>query len=473
MGMTGEQLTTLRAGTVIGGRYEVVRHLGAGSMGLVYACRHRELGNMVAVKVLFAEVANDPVAAKRFNNEIFASYGVTHPNVVRAYEYIREGGVLAYAMEYVDGGALADRLDKGRPLMAVSEIVKLLAQMCLGVQAIHDAGIVHRDLKPENILLTKDGQVKIADFGIARTDAGPRLTEHGGVVGTIEYVSPEYMKNSHVDWRSDLYALGVLAYEMLTGEPPFSGESVYAKLTKRLTTDPTPPSVRRAECSPELDRIVLKAMSRDPEARYQSAAEIFYDLEALSPERLNEERASLRLNRGASGTYQGPVLRDESAQVSSGKVLVSSPPVAAPAVDSPAKEQPPETMVLRGGGYATPRHPNVEFEDPAPTPRAERVLIGGGEIEWKARRAPGLAVSRSSIDGERMRELSTLSESTSAGVFASLLLLGIAFAVSFGIGFLVLRHYLPDIFMGDSWGWLDSAARVLERFLADISRRLR
>lgn len=280
--MADEHLISLQPGTVIGGRYEVVKCLGAGSMGLVYACRHRELqGHLVAVKVLFPEVAQDKTAAARFRNEIFASYGVSHPNVVRAYEYLRDGDLVAYTMEFVGGGDLAESLSDPSNPLSVATIIDILGQMCLGVQAIHDAGIVHRDLKPENILLTKDGQVKIADFGIARTGHGPKLTEHGGVVGTIDYVSPEYMLNSHVDWRSDIYAIGILAYEMIAGESPFRGDSVYATMTKRLKSDPKPPSAIRSDCPGELDRIVLKAMARDPETRYQSAYEMYQDLAAI------------------------------------------------------------------------------------------------------------------------------------------------------------------------------------------------
>lgn len=280
--MTEHQVSSLQPGTVIGGKYEVVRCLGSGSMGMVYACRHRDLqGQLVAVKVLYNEVAADAVASARFKNEILASYGVSHPNVVRAYEFIRDGELIAYTMEFIGGGDLADRMSRPE-LMGIPEILRLLSQMTAGVQAIHDAGIVHRDLKPENILLTADGSVKIADFGIARKTDGPKLTEHGGVVGTLEYVSPEYMLKSQVDWRSDIYAIGVLAYELISGEPPFKGDSAYASISKRLQTDPEPPSRHRPECPPVLDAVVLKALNRDPEDRYQSAVEMFYDLQKVA-----------------------------------------------------------------------------------------------------------------------------------------------------------------------------------------------
>lgn len=279
----GDELSIhLQPGTVIGGKYEVVKCLGSGSMGSVYACRNQVLqGQLVAMKVLFPEVASDKVASARFKNEILASYEVSHPNVVRAYEYFTDRDLVAYTMEYVGGGDLAEKLGSEQR-MSIPEIVKLLSQMAAGCQAIHDAGIVHRDFKPENILLTTEGNVKIADFGIARNRHGPKLTEHGGVVGTIDYVAPEYILNLQVDWKSDIYAIGILAYEMVTGESPFKGENLYATMTKRLKTDPEPPSKLRSECPEDLDRIILKAMQREPEHRYQKALDMFLDLQKLA-----------------------------------------------------------------------------------------------------------------------------------------------------------------------------------------------
>ncbi len=323
--MSDQHLISLQPGTVIGGKYEVVKCLGAGSMGMVYACRHRELqGQMVAAKVLFHEVAADKVAAARFKNEVLASYGVSHPNVVRAYEYITDGDLVAYTMEFVGGGDLADRMSRSQ-LMSIAEFIKLLSQMTAGVQAIHDAGIVHRDLKPENILLTNEGNIKIADFGIARNRNGPKLTEHGGVVGTIEYVAPEYMLRSQVDWRSDIYALGILAFEMLTGEPPFKGDSPYESISKRLQVDPEPPSKLRKECSPEIDSIILKALERDPEARYQSAMEIFADLQRAAANAGIQSQTGSGLYMPTGGLqpgqrYVGPSLMDPATNSTTAKM---------------------------------------------------------------------------------------------------------------------------------------------------------
>ncbi len=281
MRSSDDQSMELQPGTIVTGRYEIVKRLGRGSMGFVYACRDREhAGRLVAMKVLFQDFAKDKTGAARFRNEILAAFEVHHDNVMSAFEYIRDGGITAYTMEYVGGGDLAERISKGEQL-PMHEVLRLWSQMAAGVEAIHKKGIIHRDLKPENILLTTTGDVKIADFGIARMGHGPKLTEHGGVVGTIDYVSPEYMIRGQVDHRSDIYALGILSYEMLTGASPFQGDSVYAAMTKRLKQDPTPPSTLRGDCPVSVDQIVLKAMEREPEARYQSAAQMQIDIDTL------------------------------------------------------------------------------------------------------------------------------------------------------------------------------------------------
>jgi serine/threonine-protein kinase len=361
--MNESHVTTLQPGTVIGGKYEVVKCLGAGSMGMVYACRHRDLqGQLVAAKVLFNEVASDKVAAARFKNEILASYGVSHPNVVRAYEFIKDGDLVAYTMEFIGGGDLADRMSRPE-LLSIAEIIRLLSQMTAGVQAIHDAGIVHRDLKPENILLTNEGTVKIADFGIARKTDGPKLTEHGGVVGTLEYVSPEYMLRSQVDWRSDIYAIGVLAYELITGEPPFKGDSAYASISRRLQTDPYSPSRFRVECPIGLDKIVLKALQRDPDERYQSAMEMFYDLQQVA--------AVLGIAEASSSGILIP-----PASMLAGKRYVG--PTLSKAVEAGAP--PAETQFLTSDG-------SIDFQGVGPLPSGGVITYADADDESRERQS--------------------------------------------------------------------------------------
>ncbi len=301
---------SLTPGTVIASRYEVVKCLGTGSMGMVYACRKRGAPEMamVAVKVLFRDLAHgDKVQAARFRKEIFAAFGVDHPNVVKAWEYIRDGDIIAYSMELITGGDLATKLGKNSLLFSIPQCVKLLTQMCAGVQAIHDAGIVHRDLKPENILLTEGGDIKIADFGIARIEVGsPRnLTENRGVVGTIDYVAPEYLMSSQIDARADIYAVGVLGYEMITGESPFRGDTVYDTLWKRVECSAPTPSEKRPECSSALDAIIKKALAIKPEDRFQTARDMHDELQALPraiPEIAKTYREHGERNMGMSET---------------------------------------------------------------------------------------------------------------------------------------------------------------------------
>ncbi|HMO17037.1 MAG TPA: serine/threonine-protein kinase [Oligoflexia bacterium] len=292
--MAVDQPLNLKAGMVLQGKYEIVRCLGAGSMGMVYAVKHLDLqGRILALKVLFSDVAKDEVQAARFKNEIVASYEVNHPHVVRAYDYFREGDMVGYTMEFVSGGDLADRLGEDE-LLPIDQILLMLKQMASGVQAIHDAGIIHRDLKPENILLTDQGDVKITDFGIARNLKGPRLTDHGGIVGTFAYVSPEYLEHGKVDARSDIYSLGVLAYEMVTGEAPYVSNNVIEEMHLRLTTDPRPPVELRKDCPVALSKAIKKALSRDPGTRFSSAKE-FYD--ALSAVQIGESDTFSQLRK--------------------------------------------------------------------------------------------------------------------------------------------------------------------------------
>ena len=469
--MVDEHLISLQPGSLIAGRYEVIKCLGSGNMGLVYACRHRELtGHNVAIKVLFPEVAQDKIAAARFRNEIFASYGVSHPNVVRAYEYLKDGDLQAYTMEYVAGGDLADRLGDRDNLVPIPEIVRLLAEMSAGLQAIHDAGIVHRDMKPENILLTKDGHVKIADFGIARTGTGPRLTEHGGVVGTIEYVSPEYMLNSQVDWRSDIYALGIIAYEMITGEAAFQGDSVYATMTKKLKEDPAPPSKKRPECPAKLDAIVLKAMVRDPEHRYQSAAEIFHDLEAIQEISGKTQAKILTRAPAVSSTYVGPSLLkdDEVAKAlkqdeldrapkkragESGGYQPTADLLAVPASSKNSRNSQDQWAITQ----PATGHPKSEqygsSDQGASRPRRDTPTE-----DWiqPKKRSEGVKIAES--EPNRTQSFNELQDDGNRSLVIDLITLVFAVLIGVGLGFVVLKALFPDLLAKQN----DQSVQVVE-----------
>jgi serine/threonine protein kinase len=339
---------SLPPGTLIASRYEVVKCIGAGSMGLVYACRRRgEPGSgLVAVKVLFPEVSQDKTQLARFRNEVFAAYGVYHPNVVKVGEYSRDGDLVFYTMEFVSGGDLATKLSRSSDRPTIPTVIRLLSQMCAGVQAIHDAGIIHRDLKPENIFLTKEGDVKIGDFGIARLEIGSarKLTEHGGVVGTIDYVAPEYLLSSQIDGRGDIYALGILGYEMIAGESPFKGDSIYDTMWKRIKYDPPPPSQIRPECPPSLDAIILKAMARTPEERFQTAQAMYDKLVSLEGVVAGEERIFVPLASTPSLSDKKPIDFPNDEELENSEIY--SPQ------DSPKESAKSEAFTVSGKGRA-------------------------------------------------------------------------------------------------------------------------
>lgn len=270
----------LEPGSLFGGRYEVIKHLGAGGMGAVYlACDPRHRDFLVALKILYPGVIKTEETRVRFRNEIVASYRVNHRNIVRAYEYFDEAHYQAYAMEYVDGGDLLQRMQDG-PL-PIGLCIDVLKQVAEGLGAVHAEGICHRDLKPENILLTKKGVVKITDFGVARLKGAEGLTQAGAMVGTPKYVAPEYIETGESDHRGDIFALGVIAYEMLTGASPFREESRTALMVERFHNEVTPLIEQRPDCPARLVEIVEKAMKVRLSERYQNAEELVSDLSLI------------------------------------------------------------------------------------------------------------------------------------------------------------------------------------------------
>lgn len=273
----------LEPGAILDGRYVVLERLGQGSMGAVYKCRNADFpGSSAAVKILSRALSRNETAIRRLRNELVACYNVKHPNVVAPFELFRHEDFFAFSMEYIDGGDLAGFMEEHDPIK-IDESLRLLSQMATGLQAIHEAGIIHRDLKPENVLLTSQAQVKICDFGTARMEGGAALTKKGSVVGTVNYLSPEYIQNGTFDFRSDIYSLGVIAYELISGKLPFRADSVIETMNLKLAHDPDPLEVLVPECPTLLAEMVNKAMARNPEKRFQSAGEFLTKLKAIRP----------------------------------------------------------------------------------------------------------------------------------------------------------------------------------------------
>ncbi|MGI9163337.1 MAG: Stk1 family PASTA domain-containing Ser/Thr kinase [Mycobacterium sp.] len=267
----------------ISDRYELGEILGFGGMSEVHLGRDLRLHRDVAVKVLRADLARDPSFYLRFRREAQNAAALNHPAIVAVYdtgEAETPAGPLPYiVMEYVDGVTLRDIVHTDGP-MPPRRALEVIADACQALNFSHQHGIIHRDVKPANIMISHAGAVKVMDFGIARAiaDSGNSVTQTAAVIGTAQYLSPEQARGERVDARSDVYSLGCVLYEILTGEPPFVGDSPVAVAYQHVREDPFPPSMKRAGISPELDAVVLKALAKNPDNRYQSAAEMRADL---------------------------------------------------------------------------------------------------------------------------------------------------------------------------------------------------
>ncbi|AQT77984.1 serine/threonine protein kinase [Mycolicibacterium litorale] len=264
-------------------RYELGEILGFGGMSEVHMARDTRLHRDVAVKVLRADLARDPSFYLRFRREAQNAAALNHPAIVAVYdtgEAETSNGPLPYiVMEYVDGVTLRDIVHTDGP-MPPRRAIEIIADACQALNFSHQHGIIHRDVKPANIMISKTGAVKVMDFGIARAlaDAGNSVTQTAAVIGTAQYLSPEQARGEPVDARSDVYALGCVLYEILTGQPPFVGDSPVAVAYQHVREDPVPPSQKHPGISPELDAVVLKALAKNPDNRYQTAAEMRTDL---------------------------------------------------------------------------------------------------------------------------------------------------------------------------------------------------
>jgi eukaryotic-like serine/threonine-protein kinase len=262
---------------ILGDRYEIRSLLGTGGMASVYLGYDRVLDRPVAVKVLSRQFANDATFVERFRREAQAAAALNHPNVVSVFDTGSDGDIHYIVMEYVQGRTLSDIIRDEGPLLP-ERAAEIAEGMAAALSFAHRAGLVHRDVKPANVMITPSGDVKVMDFGIARAQTGDSLTRTESVLGTATYFSPEQAKGEAVDARSDIYALGVVLNEMLTGRPPFTGDTAVTVAMKHVRDEPAPPSRANPDVPPPLDAIVLKCLAKNPENRYQTAQELAADL---------------------------------------------------------------------------------------------------------------------------------------------------------------------------------------------------
>ena len=274
----------LEEGAVLAGRYQIVETLGEGGMGAVYKAKDLELDRMVALKVIRPELAKNPAIIDRFKQELLLSHRVTHRNVIRIYDLSEGDGVKFITMEFIEGRDLRS-LIREKKKYPPEEAVEIIQQVCLALEAAHNVEVIHRDLKPQNIMQDSTGRILVMDFGLARTLGGDGLTQTGAIVGTMEYMSPEQALGKDLDQRSDVFALGLILYEMLTGTSPFKADSGLASLIKRTQERATPVSDVDAKIPGALSVIVSKCLERDLNLRYQTVSEILADLNTWKDKR--------------------------------------------------------------------------------------------------------------------------------------------------------------------------------------------
>src|SRR5215470_18779219 len=267
-GASGGRSRVLEPGDELGPRFQIDELLGEGGMGRVYKATDRDLGRVVAIKVLLSELTSDPQVILRFKHELLLASRISHKNILRIHDLSEADGVKFITMAFVEGQDLHDILKKERPL-PLDRSIKFARQLCEALSAAHHEGVVHRDFKPHNVLVSAGDQVYVSDFGLATSfeTAKMGMTRSGAFVGTPRYMAPEQVEGGTIDLRSDLYSLGLVMYEMVTGEVPFAGESTWQVMYQRVKEKPKDPKLIKPDLPDWVARVVMHCLERDPALR--------------------------------------------------------------------------------------------------------------------------------------------------------------------------------------------------------------
>jgi len=337
--------------TLFDGRYRIQRKLGAGGMADVYLAEDQELGRRVAIKILNGRHANDDQFIERFRREAKNAAALNHPNIVSIYDRGEAEDTYYIAMEFLDGRTLKE-LIVSRGAAPINVAIEYARQILSALRFAHRHGIVHRDIKPHNVLVDAEGRVKVTDFGIARAGTS-QMTETGSIVGTAQYLSPEQARGGEIDQRSDLYSLGIVLYELLTGKTPFDGETPVEIAMKHLSNAPQPPSKLRPDIPPELDMVVLRALAKNPDDRYQSADEMEADLERVA----RGARVSAATVDSATQVLRRPAAAAAATAAAATAATMIAPPAAAAVAGAPPAVLAEEEEYEEGGGQDRPLWP--------------------------------------------------------------------------------------------------------------------
>jgi len=272
-----EELTT---GAIFAGRYQIIEELGKGGMGRVYKANDTDIKEKVAIKLIKPEISTDKKTIERFQNELKFARKIRHKNVCQMYDLNREEGTYYITMEYVEGENLKNMIRMSGQL-GIGTAISVGKQVCEGLAEAHKLGVIHRDLKPSNIMIDREGSVRIMDFGIARSLKEKGITGAGVMIGTHEYMSLEQVEGKETDQSSDIYSLGVILYEMVTGRVPFEGDTPFSIGVKQKSEIPRPPKEINEQIPEDLNQMILNCMEKDKEKRYQNVGELKSDLVRL------------------------------------------------------------------------------------------------------------------------------------------------------------------------------------------------